>query len=219
MIIHSKELYFAKNADGIATLRTRVEERKSGKEWKINYFICSNKNSNRANCKNKQIRADYIEDEIKKQLEKEIKKITYSKEELRNIFKNSQIDAKKDIEELEENLKRNKRQLETTNNMLEEIYQDKVNKIIKLVDFEKFYNKKNSEKINIVNKIDDLRCEIEKRKEKLEKIDIDKILMAANTILDMQDMTKRIYEQLIDRIEFDSEKNIYIKFRFEKFIK
>ena len=103
--------------------------------------------------------------------------------------------------------------------MLEEIYQDKVNKIIKLVDFEKFYNKKNSEKINIVNKIDDLRCEIEKRKEKLEKIDIDKILMAANTILDMQDMTKRIYEQLIDRIEFDSEKNIYIKFRFEKFIK
>lgn len=143
----------------------------------------------------------------------------YSKEELRNIFKNSQIDAKKDIEELEENLKRNKRQLEITNNILEEIYQDKVNKIIKLVDFEKFYNKKNSEKINIVNKIDDLRCEIEKRKEKLEKIDIDKILMAANTILDMQDMTKRIYEQLIDRIEFDSEKNIYIKFRFEKFIK
>ena len=61
---------------GIATLRTRTEQRKSGKEWRIDYFICSNKNSNRGNCNNKQIRADFIEEQIKKELKNEIKKIT-----------------------------------------------------------------------------------------------------------------------------------------------
>ena len=72
---------------GIATLRTRTEQRKSGKEWRIDYFICSNKNSNKGNCNNKQIRADFIEEQIKKELKKEIEKIIYSKEELENILK------------------------------------------------------------------------------------------------------------------------------------
>lgn len=204
--------------DGVATLRTRTEQRKSGKEWRMDYFICSNKNSNRKNCKNKQIRADYIEDEIKRQLEKEIQKITYSKKELKEIFKNSQTDIEKEIERLEKDLKRNKGELKIINGMLEEIYQDKVNKIIGLEDFENFYSKKNREKTNIVNKINTLEYEIKKRKEELEEVDIDKILKETKKILSLKYITKEMYEKLIDRIEFDSEKNLYIKFRFEKII-
>lgn len=202
--------------DGIATLRTRTEKRKSGKEWRIDYFICSNKNSNRGDCKNKQIRADFIEDEVRKQLEKEVQQITYSKEELKKIFKNSQTDTKKNIERLENNLKRSKGELEFINGMLEEMYQDKVNKIIRQEDFESFYSKKNKEKTNIFNKINELECEIKKQKEELEKVDIDKILKETNEILSLKNITREMYEKLIDKIEFDSEKNIYIKFKFSK---
>lgn len=199
-------------------MRTRTEKRKSGKEWRIDYFICSNKNSNRGDCKNKQIRADFIEDEVRKQLEKEVQQITYSKEELKKIFKNSQTDTKKNIERLENNLKRSKGELEFINGMLEEMYQDKVNKIIRQEDFESFYSKKNKEKTNIFNKMNELECEIKKQKEEFEKLDIDKILKETNEILSLKKITREMYEKLIDKIEFDSEKNIYIKFKFSKYI-
>ena len=204
--------------DGIATLRTRIEERKSGKEWRIDYFICSNKNSNRGNCNNKQIRADFIEEQVKKELKKEIKKITYSKEELKNIFKNSKIKVKEEINKLEKKLKINNIELEKVNNMLEEIYQDKVNKIIRQEDFEKFYSKKIEEKTKIFNEINNLENEIKKQKEELEKVDMNKILKQKEEILSLKNITKEMYEKLIEKIEFDSDKNIFIKFKFGKYI-
>ena len=79
---------------GVATLRIRTEQRKSGKEWRADYFICSNKNSNRGHCNNKQIRADFIEEQIKQQLKTEIEKMTYTEEELKDIYKSSKIKAK-----------------------------------------------------------------------------------------------------------------------------
>lgn len=185
----------------------------------MDYFICSNKNSNRGGCKNKQIRADFIEEKIKKQLEYEIQKITYSKIELKKIFRDSQIDAKMNIEILEKKLKKCESELEFINRMLEEIYQDKVNKIIMQEDFEKFYNKKSKEKNNMLKIINELEYEIKKQKEELEKADIDDILEEVNEILSLKNITREMYEKLIDKIEFDSEKNIYIKFKFAKCIK
>ena len=209
-----KGLIFCKECGGIATLRTRTEQRKSGKEWRIDYFICSNKNSNRGNCNNKQIRADFIEEQIKKELKKEIEKITYSKEELKDIFRNSKIKVKEEINKLEIKLKSNKKELELVNNMLEEIYQDKVNKIIRREDFEKFYSKKIEEKTKISNKIKVIKYEIKKQKEELEKVDINKILKQTGEILSLKNVTKEMYEKLIEKIEFDSDKNIFIKFKF-----
>ena len=102
--------------------------------------------------------------------------------------------------------------------MLEEIYQDKVNKIIRQEDFEKFYSKKIEEKTKIANEIKVFEYEIKKRKEELEKIDMNKILKQAKEILSLKNVTKEIYEKLIEKIEFDSDKNIFIKFKFEKYI-
>ena len=204
--------------DGIATLRTRIEERKSGKEWRLDYFICSNKNSSRGNCNNKQIQADLIEEQIKKELKKEIEKITYSKEELKNIFKSSKTKVKEELNRLEKKLKINNIELEKVNNMLEEIYQDKVNKIIRQEDFEKFYSKKIEEKTKIFNEINNLENEIKKQKEELEKVDMNKILKQKEEILSLKNITKEMYEKLIEKIEFDSDKNIFIKFKFGKYI-
>lgn len=102
--------------------------------------------------------------------------------------------------------------------MLEEIYKDKVNKIIKQEDFEKFYSKKNEERTKILEEIDNLEYEIKRQKRELEKIDINKILKHTENILSLKNITKEMYEKLIDKIEFDSEKKIYIKFKFSKCI-
>ncbi len=47
-------------------------------------------------------------------------------------------------------------------------------------------------------------------------MDIDQILEQTNEILSLRNITKEVYKKLVEKIEFDNEKNIYIKFRFSK---
>ena len=142
-------------------------------------------------------------------------KIIYGNKELKEIY--NEI-LKEELNKLEKKLKINKLELKKINNMLEEIYQDKVNKIIRHEDFEKFYSKKIEEKTKILNKINVLEYEIKKQKEELEKVDMNKILKQTKEILSLKNVTKEMYGKLIEKIEFDSDKNIFIKFKFEKYI-
>ena len=102
--------------------------------------------------------------------------------------------------------------------MLEEMYQDKINKIIRQEDFEKFYSKKSEEKTKILNEIKVLDFKIKKQKEELEKVDMNKIPKQTKEILSLKNVTKEMYEKLIEKIEFDSDKNIFIKFKFQKYM-
>ena len=97
------------------------------------------------------------------------------------------------------------------------MYQDKINKIIKQEDFEKFYSKMIEEKTKILNEIKVLEYEIKKQKEELEKVDINKILKQTEEILSLKNVTKEMYEKLVEKIEFDNDKNIYVKFKFIKY--
>ena len=109
------------------------------------------------------------------------------------------------------------KELELINNILEEIYQDKVNKIIRQEGFEKLYSKKIEEKTKILNEIKVIEYEIKKQKEELEKVDMNKILEHTKEVLGLKNVTKEMYEKLIEKIEFDSDKNIFIKFKFGKY--
>ena len=100
--------------------------------------------------------------------------------------------------------------------MLEEIYQDKINKIISQEDFEKFYSKKIEEKMKISNEIKVIKYEIKKQKEELEKVDMHKMIKQTKEILSLKHVTKEMYGKLIEKIEFDEGKNIYIQFKFFK---
>ena len=219
MNIHLKDRFSAKNASGIATLRCRTEKRKNGSEWKAEYFICSNSNVSKQKCKCKLIRADYIENEVKKTIKAELEKIIFSKEELKEIYRQSQIEINKKINKLEEELKKYKDEFENINNILKEIYKDKVQKIITEEDFKIIYEQETEEKEKINENIKDIEVKMNKLKEKIEKVDIDEIIKSVKEFLNLSNPTSEMYNKLIERIEFDSEKNIYIKFKFSKYIK
>ena len=213
-----KGLVFCKECGKIATLRCREEQRKSGNVWRADYFICSNRNSYTGLCDCKQIQAKIIENEIKKVLKQEIQKITYSKEELKKIYKESQIELKEEKNKLEKNLKKYNEKINYKNNMLQELYQDKINKVITLNDFERFYKNTIQEKEEYIGKIKQLQIEIKQINEKIDRIDIDKIEKQTKEVLDIENITKEMYQKLIERIEFDKEKNIYIKLKFSKIL-
>ena len=211
-----KGLIFCKECGKIATLRCRTEERKSGKIWRADYFICSNRNSYRSLCECKQIQAKVIEDEIKRILKNEIEKIKYSSKELKQIYKDAQIELEKEKYKLKKNVSNYKQKLNLSNRMLEELYEDKANKIIKVEDFERMYKEKNEEKKETIKKIKEIEVNIKQIEEKLNDVDMKKIGKRAKEILSLDNITKDMYQKLIERIEFDKEKNIFIKFKFSK---
>ena len=213
-----KGLIFCKECGKIATLRCRTETRKSGAVWRADYFICSNRNSYTGLCDCKQIQAKIIEDEIKNVLKQEMQKITYSKEELKRIYKESQIELKEEKNKLDRKLKKYNEKINSTNSMLKDLYEDKTNNIITLDDFEMFYKDTLKEKEEYIEKIKELQIEITQINKKLDNVDIDKIENQAKEVLNLENITKTMYQKLIERIEFDKEKNIYIKFKFLKYI-
>lgn len=213
-----KGLIFCKECGGIATLRCRTEKRKTGRIWRADYFICSKRNSYTGLCTCKQIQAKVIEDEIKKVLEQEIKKITYSKDELKNIYKKSQNELKEEKNKLEKKLSKYNQKLNFSHSMLEELYQDKINNVILLEDFQTLYKKALEDKKEYINKIKEIQFDLKKINEKLDDIDIEKIEEKAKKVLNLENITKEMYQMLIEKIEFDKEKNIYINFKFSKLI-
>lgn len=213
-----KGLVFCKQCGKIATLRCRTETRKSGNVWRADYFICSNRNSYTGLCDCKQIQAKIIEDEIKKVLKQEIQKITYSKAELKSIYKESQVELKKEKNKLEKILNKYNQKINFFNSMLQELYQDKINNVIMVDDFEMLYKKNIKEKEEYLEKIKELQIEIKQIDKKIDNIDIAKIEKQAKEVLNLENITKEMYQMLIEKIEFDKEKNIYIKFKFSKYI-
>lgn len=152
-------------------------------------------------------------------LKTELEKIIFSKEELKEIYRQSQIEINKKINKLEEELKKYKNEFENINNILKEIYKDKVQRIITEEDFKVIYKQETEEKEKINENIKNIELKIKKFKEKIEKVDIEEIIKSVEEILNLSNQTSEMYNKLIERIEFDSEKNIYIKFKFSKYIK
>ncbi len=213
-----KGLVFCKECGSIATLRCRKEERKSGKIWRADYFICSKRNSYTSLCSCKQIQASIIEAQIKEKLREELKNISYSEDELKEIFKKSQIDLRQQEKILKQNLKKQEEKINWTNKALEEIYQDKIEKVITIEDFEMLYKKQNTEKNKLIKQIEEIKLELNHINEQIENVDIEKITTKAKEILQLDNITKEMYQKLIEKVEFDKEKNLYIKFEFSKYI-
>ena len=68
-----------------------------------------------------------------------------------------------------------------------------------------------------IKKIKNIEVEIKQIEEKINDVDMEKIENRAKEILNLDNITKEMYQKLIERIEFDKEKNIFIKFKFAKY--
>ena len=212
-----KGLIFCKECGAIATLRCRTEQRKSGKIWRADYFVCSNRNSYRTLCECKQMKASLIEDEVKRILRNEIEHISYSNKEIKEIYKNAQKELKITKSGLEKDLNNCEQKIEMENKVLYALYEDKLNKVIKVEDFEMMYKEHYTKKKENIKKMKSIKAEIRKVEETLNNIDTKELLEKTKEYLSLNNMTKEMYQNLIERIEIDKERNIFIKFKFAKY--
>ena len=199
-----------------ATLRCREEKRKNGTVWRTTYFICSKRNNYSGLCDCKQISANLIEEAVNKKLKEEIQKINLSEKEIKQIYEQAEKQAKSKSNLLQTKLKELQNTLKNIENTIEEIYQDKINKVIQIEDFKIIYEKKQKEQNKILNEIKEIEKELEEKNQKSPKINFKEIKQIAKEFLKMEKPNKMMLEKLIERIEFDKEKNIKIKLTFQK---
>ena len=213
-----KGLVYCGECGNKATLRCREEKRKNGTVWRATYFICSKRNNYRGLCDCKQISANLIEEVVNEKIKEEIQKINFSEEELKKIYEQAEKEAKSKNNLLQTKLQELKHTLQKIEDTIEEIYQDKINKIIQIEDFKAIYEKKLKERNKILKEIKEIEKELEETNQKSPKINFKEIKQIANKFLKMEKPNKMILEKLIEKIEFDKEKDVKISFVFEKIV-
>lgn len=210
-----KGLVYCGECENKATLRCREEKRKDGSVWRATYFICSKRNNYSGLCDCKQISANLIEEAAKQQVKKELEKINLSEEEIKQIYEEAREQAKSKENLLKTTLENLKEELKQVEQNIEEIYQDKINRVIQVEDFKVIYEKMQKQRDKILKKIKQTKSTLNQNNEQSPKVDFEKIKQIAEEFLKMEKSNKLILEQLIEKIEFDKEKNIRIKLTFK----
>ena len=211
-----KGLVYCGECGNKATLRCREEKRKNGTVWRATYFICSKRNNYSKLCDCKQISANLIEEAVNEKIKEEIQKINFSEKELKQVYEQAEKEAKSKSNLLQTKLQELNQTLKNIENTIEEIYQDKINKIIQIEDFKIIYEKKQKERNKILKQIKETKEQFEETNKKTPEINFEEIKQIAKEFLKMEKPNKMILEKLIEKIEFDKGKNVKIMFRFKK---
>lgn len=151
---------------------------------------------------------------VKSTIKAEIKKIEYTDKELSEIYKQAErkVNVKTNI--LRKKLKILKQKLDNNQESNKELYKDRRDKIITSEDYKIFYNELQKEKNEIIGEIFKIETEISEMEKGNVTIDYKEIRKLANEILSTENPSKELYSKLIEKIEFDSEKNIIVTLTF-----
>ena len=119
------------------------------------------------------------------------------------------------IDGYQKNLSEVESKIQNINSNLDKMYMDKLNDIISTDDYMRFYNKFAEEKKHLAEKQYEIKQKIRTIKEKEEEnVDKDEVKKIINEFLNMKVVDKVLLYRLINYIEIDTDKNIYIHFNF-----
>ena len=210
-----KGLVYCGECGNKATLRCREEKRKDGSVWRATYFICSKRNNYSGLCDCKQISANLIEEAVKQQVKNELEKINLTEDEIKQVYEEARLQAKSKENLLRTSLKNLKEELIQVEQNIGEIYQDKINRVIQVEDFKVIYEKMQKQRDKILKEIKQTENTLNQNNERTPQIALKRIKQIADEFLKLEKPNKIILEQLVEKIEFNKEKNIRIKFLFK----
>jgi len=211
-----KGLVYCGECGNKATLRCREQKRKDGSMWRNMYFICSKRNNYSGLCDCKQISANLIEEEVKQQLKKELERIYLNEKEINQIYVEAKLQVMPEEITLKTRLKNLKEKLNKIDQDIEELYNDKINRIIEVADFKAIYERMQTKKYKILKGIKETQIAITQNNDERYQIDFKEMKRVANELLKLETFNKIILERLIKKVEFDKQKNIKITLTFKE---
>ena len=180
------------------------------KNGKTNFYLkCNTYSTNTAlglctpHCNNLEKVTNIVLDTIRERCKTYLESNEYQTiaKKTQNKFINNQDYTKKEIEILQ-------KKLVVINKKIDNLYEDKVNNVIRLEDFTRMYKEANNNKESLISRIEELQ---EKGTDEEVVIDLNHIV---NDFVSMKDITREMLVQLVDRITLSEQKEITIYYKF-----
>lgn len=194
-------------------MKTHKRKVKSGEIHEHQFFRCCRKSDNYDICENGQISSRTVTPLVKEAIKNECSKIVFSKGDITSLYEQAKdsINGKKST--LKREIKRAELEVQKIEKKVEQIYEDKLEGIIKAQDFTKFYNIYQEQKEKYITKINNLKKELEEAKNE-KVINYKEIKKVAEQCLNMEELDPELLNKLVDRIEYFRGKKIKIRYKF-----
>jgi len=195
-------------------LEVGAKQSKKGKKIKnpIPYITC--RNSKKKVCPSQHLNYNKFEKEILEYL-RNFLNVYNDKKILKDIYQmyldgkdTDGLSYKKELENID-------KRINQINSNLDMIYSDRLNGTITEEQYKRFQDTKLAEKQNLEQRKEEIDELIKKSKKKnnTTKSEMDKVI---NEFLSLEKPDKKVLFKLIDCIEIDENKNVYIKFAFKE---
>ena len=182
-------------------------------EGKVYYFRCATYTAyaRLGLCTSHNIRMDIVENAVNNKVMSILDRFL-DKDNLVKVTK-QKIEEKKNSISFDTEIENYKTKLNRISLEVDSVYDDKLKGILSEDDFIRIYERKKEEKEILQNKINEMTTHIDNNvideTELAEKI--------AQKFVDLKQINREILSDLVERIEIDKDKNIYVYFKFKSF--
>lgn len=199
-----------------ASLKTHHRIVKSGEVHTHQYFICGKKSNDYYSCENGRIASSVIIPLVKEEIKNECSKIVFSKGDITSLYEQAKESSNNKKCMIKNQIEKAEKEMRKVDKKIEQIYADKLEEIISVEDFTRFYNSYKEKKEKLLDNINQLKQELKKaNNEKV--IEYKRIKEIAEQCLNIDEIDEQLLGKLIDRIEYFKDKKINIKYKFMEY--
>ena len=210
-----KGLIYCKDCGSISTLKHKEKPTKNGNKCEINSYICSeaNKGLNKKCNNTKSISSKKLYNMIIPIIEKECKSVFFNDNDIKKVMNNLEKSINYECHRLESEKQNLIDKIDKLNEQIKTIYNDKLENIINNETFLSIKEQKENEIENCKRQIIDLDKKIDIEKSRY-TISYNQIKKLSEEFLSSNYITKQLLYKLVNKIEFDSNRNINLKLVF-----
>ncbi len=181
----------------------------------IPYITCSQ--SRKGRCPSQHMNYKKFESQLLQYLQ-DFLRIYVQKDWLAEVYDKFKIDNENIIDKYKKEITNINNKINTVSEQIDNIYFDKLNKVISKEDYFRYTNKILADKNSLEKRKQELSDTINNKLKVENKIEDDKKLdNIINEFLSVKNISKSMLFRLIDKIEIDENKNVYVYFAFSKF--
>lgn len=209
-----KGLIYCKECGSISTLKHKEKPTKNG-ICEINSYICSeaNKGTNKKCNNTKSISSKKLYNIVMPIIENECKSIYINDNDIKNVMANLEKNINSKCIRLENRKDLLKKKTEKLYEHIKIAYNDKLESKIDDAMFVSIKEQKENEIENYKKQICEIEGQIDIEKSK-HTISYNQIKKLSEEFLNIEKITKQVLSKLIDKIEFDANRNINLKLVF-----